>query len=277
VVVYDPALPSGSAHDLGVQHELRRALREDELRLHYQPQIDLLTGETAGVEALVRWQHPERGLLPPGEFLPAIEKSQVMPDLTEWVLRQAVADCTAWSAAGCDWTVSVNVSARDLEREDFATTVADLLASAALAPERLHLEVTETALATDSTATERSLAALTAVGVSTGLDDFGVGFASLSHLRSLSLGEVKVDRAFVAGAGQHAEDAAVVRALVDLAHGLGLRVCAEGVETPDIARWLADLGCDRAQGYLWSRPVPWPDLLEPTLLSRTAPFSEVKM
>ncbi|MGY1608829.1 putative bifunctional diguanylate cyclase/phosphodiesterase [Geodermatophilus sp. SYSU D00700] len=260
VVVFDPRATAPSPYSPVLQHDVRRALEDGDLRLHYQPQVDLASGRTAGVEALLRWQHPERGLIGPGGFLPALEQSGVMGALTEWVLRQALADCAAWSAAGEDWTVSVNVSVRNLETPGFAATVARLAAEAGVPPARLHLEVTETALPADLATASACLAELAAHGFGAALDDFGVGFASLSHLRSLALTEVKVDRAFVTGVDVSAEDAAVVRSLVELAHGLGLSVCAEGVETPEVAAWLRAVGCDRAQGWLFSRPRPWPEL-----------------
>jgi diguanylate cyclase (GGDEF)-like protein len=260
VVVYDREVTASPSHHPGVQHDLRRALEQDELRLHYQPQVDLRTGRTSGVEALLRWQHPRRGLLGPADFLPAVERSGVIGALTEWVLARALADCADWTAAGCDWTVSVNVSARNLEHPEFAATVARLAREAGVRPSRLVVEVTETALPTDPAVAAASLAALAGLGFGTALDDFGVGYASLSHLRSLALTEVKVDRAFVAGVATHAEDAAVVRSLVGLARGLGLTVVAEGVQTPDVAEWLRAVGCDRAQGHLFSRPLPWPAL-----------------
>ncbi|SHF59320.1 putative bifunctional diguanylate cyclase/phosphodiesterase [Geodermatophilus nigrescens] len=260
VVVFDPRAAAPTAHSPSLQHDVRRALEDGDLRLHYQPQVDLASGRTVGVEALLRWQHPVRGLIGPGDFLPALEQSGVMGALTGWVLRRALADCAAWTAAGEDWTVSVNVSVRNLETPGFAATVARLAAEAGVAPSRLHLEVTETALPADLAAAAACLAELTAAGFGAALDDFGVGFASLSHLRSLTLTEVKADRAFVTGVDVSAEDAAVVRALVELAHGLGLSVCAEGVETPEVAAWLRAVGCDRAQGWLFSRPRPWPEL-----------------
>ncbi|MBM7806921.1 diguanylate cyclase (GGDEF)-like protein [Geodermatophilus bullaregiensis] len=261
VVVYDRRATAPPPHSPALQHDVRRALEDGDLRLHYQPQVDLASGRTTGVEALLRWQHPQRGLVGPGEFLPALEQSGVMGALTEWVLTQALADCAAWTAAGEDWTVSVNVSVRNLEQPGFADTVVRLAAAAGVPPSRLHLEVTETALPADLAAASACLAELAAHGFGAALDDFGVGFASLSHLRSLALTEVKVDRAFVTGAAAHAEDAAVVRSLVELAHGLGLSVCAEGVETPEVADWLRSVGCDRAQGWHFSRPHRWPDLV----------------
>ncbi|PRY44348.1 diguanylate cyclase (GGDEF)-like protein [Geodermatophilus tzadiensis] len=271
VVVFDRRSTVPSAHSPALQLEARRALEDGDLRLHYQPQVDLATGRTVGVEALLRWQHPQRGLLGPGEFLPALEQSGVMGALTEWVLRRALADCAAWTAAGEDWTVSVNVSVRNLEAPGFAATVARLAAAAGVPPARLHLEVTETALPADLAAASACLAELAAHGFGAALDDFGVGFASLSHLRSLALTEVKVDRAFVTGVDTHAEDAAVVRSLVELAHGLGLSVCAEGVETPEVADWLRSVGCDRAQGWHFSRPLPWPELTRAAALVPALP------
>jgi diguanylate cyclase (GGDEF)-like protein len=261
VVVYDRRSTAPSPHSPALQHDVRRALEDGDLRLHYQPQVDLASGRTTGVEALLRWQHPQRGLIGPGEFLPALEQSGVIGALTEWVLTRALADCAAWTAAGEDWTVSVNVPVRNLEQPGFADTVARLAAAAGVAPSRLHLEVTETALPADLATASACLTELAAHGFGAALDDFGVGFASLSHLRSLALTEVKVDRVFVTGAAAHAEDAAVVRSLVELAHGLGLSVCAEGVETREVADWLRAVGCDRAQGWFFSRPHPWPDLV----------------
>jgi diguanylate cyclase len=183
-----------------------------------------------------------------------------MGPLTEWVLARAAADCAAWTAADRDWTVAVNVSARNLNEQDFAGTVAGLARQAGLRPAQLQIEVTETALPVDPDAAAATLAALAAYGFGTALDDFGVGYASLSHLRSLQLTEVKIDRAFVAGVAEAGEDREVVAALIQLAHGLGLTVCAEGVDTAEAADWLREVGCDRAQGYFFSRPLPWTDL-----------------
>jgi EAL domain-containing protein (putative c-di-GMP-specific phosphodiesterase class I) len=260
VVLFDPALASSPSQHLNIQHDVRQALETGQMRLLYQPKVEMRTGRTSGVEALLRWQHPTRGLLLPGEFLPAVEGSGVIAPLTEWVLRQALADAAAWSRIGHDWVVAVNVSARNLDQPDFAETVVRLAAEAGVPPARLQIEVTETALPVDLGGAARTLAALAAAGFGTALDDFGVGYASLSHLRSLELTEVKIDRTFVAGIGVTPEDGEVVRSLIQLAHGLGLSVCAEGVETPATAGWLREAGCDRAQGHLFSRAVPWQSL-----------------
>ncbi len=260
VVVYDPELATSPTGGLNLQTELRRALEQDELVLHYQPVIDLASGATTRLEALVRWQHPERGLVPPAAFLPTIEQSGLIEPFTRWVLERALRDCATWTGAGAPWDLSVNVSARNLH-DGLATAVIDQLAAAGVDRGRLLLEVTETALAVDASAAARVLEQLDAAGVRTALDDFGVGYASLSHLRSLALHEVKIDRAFVAEVETSTADREVVSSLVTMAHGLGLTVTAEGVETERAARWLRDLGCDSAQGYWYSRPTPWPDLL----------------
>ena len=274
VVVYDAARSTEPTHHLSIQHDIRRAIEQDELRLVYQPQIELATGRVVSVEALLRWQHPERGLISPCEFLPAVEQSASVGALTDWVLRRALADCATWTAEGHPWHVAVNVSARNLEQEGFAASVAALATAAGVAPAQLQLEVTETALPADLAAASRTLAELRAHGFGIALDDFGVGYASLSHLRDLPLTEVKIDRAFVAGVDANPEDREVVRSLVRLAKGLGLVVCAEGVETAESAAWLTDVGSDRAQGYHFSRPVPWQTLAARTVHSST-PIPEV--
>ncbi|WP_207218999.1 putative bifunctional diguanylate cyclase/phosphodiesterase [Pengzhenrongella frigida] len=260
VVVYEPTTARPAAHGLVLQRELHDALERDELVLHYQPKIDLATGRTGCVEALVRWQHPVRGLLPPAEFLPVAERSELIDALTSWVLRRALADYAAWTAAGHDWTVAVNVSARNLASLDFADLVAQILDESGVRPERLQIEVTETALTFDTEIAEGVVNALAAQGISIAIDDFGVGYTSLSQLRTLTVAELKIDREFVLGLTDNEHDRAIVRSVIDLGHNLGCRVTAEGVETQQIADWLVAAGCDLAQGYLWLRPAPWPEV-----------------
>jgi diguanylate cyclase len=268
VVLYDRALPTTPTNHLTIQHDIRRAIEADELLLEYQPQVDLTTGATVGVEALVRWEHPELGRLGPAEFLPAVEQSAAISSLTEWVLRRALADCSAWTAQGRGWRVAVNISARNLEQDDFAGSVVELATAAGVPPALLRLEMTETALPADLATVSRTLAELRAHGFGIALDDFGVGYASLSHLRTLDLTAVKIDRAFVSGVDSNDEDREVVRSLVQLAHGLGLSVCAEGVETSASAEWLHAVGCDLAQGYHFSRPRPWTVLTADSALTQ---------
>jgi diguanylate cyclase (GGDEF)-like protein len=262
VVIYDASeVAPSSSQSLLMQGELRHALARDELVLHYQPKIALDTGRTYGVEALLRWQHPERGLLAPGEFLPAIERSGLIEPLTAWVLARALEDRQGWLAAGADWPVSVNISARNLESPEFAELVISQLAEAGMAPGDLWLEVTETALAADANVAARVLGTLTDHGVKVSIDDFGMGYSCLAQLRSLAVDEIKVDRTFVSGLDHSAEDRSIVRSIVDLGHGLGCIVTAEGVETPAADAWLRAAWCDAAQGYRYARPAPWTELL----------------
>lgn len=257
VIVYQPGTPQPATHALVMQGELRAALERDELVLYYQPKLELATGRVGGVEALVRWQHPERGLLPPSEFLPVAERSELIEPLTEWVLRRALADYTAWTAAGFDWTVAVNISARNLGSLTFADRVRQILIETGVRPDRLHVEVTETALAFDTGLARDVFGALARQGIPMSIDDFGIGYTSLSQLRTLKVAEVKIDQTFVAGLPGNEQDRAIVRSVIDLGHNLGCVVTAEGVEYQDVADWLLDAGCDYGQGYLWLRPRPW--------------------
>lgn len=260
VVAYEAATPRQATCTLAMQRELQNALERDELMLYYQPKIDLATGRADCVEALVRWQHPDRGLLLPADFLAVAERSDLIDSLTVWVLKRAISDHEAWTAAGQDWTVAVNVSARNLTSLQFADTVARILAAAGMQPDRLQIEVTETALAFDTEVAGQVVNALSAQGIAIAIDDFGVGYTSLSQLRTLKVSEVKIDREFVKGLPDNEQDQAIVRSVVDLGHNLGCRVTAEGVESQDVARWLVEAGCDHAQGYLWLRPAPWRDV-----------------
>jgi len=261
VVVYEPGTPEHATHVLVMQEELRQALARDELVLHYQPKIELGTGRVSCVEALVRWQHPERGLLLPAEFLSVAEQySELIEPLTSWVLRRALTDYRAWTAAGHDWTVAVNVSPRNLASLKFADTVGQILQESCVRPDRLHLEVTETALALDTELARRVIGALAAQGISISIDDFGTGFAGLSHLHTIQVSEVKIDRTVLTDLPGSERDRAFVRSVIDIGHSLGCRVTAEGVESQDVADALADAGCDHAQGYLWLRPCPWTEV-----------------
>jgi diguanylate cyclase (GGDEF)-like protein len=262
VVVYEATSSRPAMDALVLQRELRQALDRDELVLHYQPKLDLSTGRTTCVEALVRWQHPERGLLPPSEFLPVAERSQLIEPLTTWVLQRALDDYADWTAAGHDWTVAVNVSARNLSSLDFAGSVRRLLDEADVRPERLLLEVTETAIAYDTAVATEVVGALSRHGITLSVDDFGTGFTVLSQLRTLDVAEIKIDRVFITGLVHNDQDRAIVQTVIDLGHQLGCAVTAEGVETQAVAEWLAAAGCDHAQGFLWQRPVPWTDVID---------------
>jgi len=260
VVRYERAQDRYDAANLGLVAELRRAIDDGDLVLHYQPKVGLADGRVEAVEALVRWQHPVHGTLAPGRFLPLAEQTDLIEPLTDWVLRSALADM-ATAGLPADLGVAVNVSARSLSRPDFAARVLDLLDATAFPPERLSLEITETALLADPPRAAGMLCALAGRGVQISIDDFGQGHTSLGYLSALPVHELKIDRAFVGDMLTDPSHAAIVRSIVDLGHNLSFRVVGEGVETPDTMACLRRTGCDVAQGYLIARPMPLPQLV----------------
>ena len=247
----------GSAR-LVLLEQLRAALRDGELRVHYQPRMHLASGTISGVEALVRWQHPTRGLLQPAEFIDAAEESGVIRDLGAWVLTEAVEQAVRWDARNgpSGLQVAVNLSARQLADPDLVTRVAGVLARAGLPSSRLVLEITETALMSDPEGALTTLQQLRALGVLLAVDDFGTGYSSFTYLKQFPVDELKIDRSFVTGMTTDAGDRAIVASCVHLAHAMGLVAVAEGVESPGERDALLALGCDQAQGYFFSRPVP---------------------
>jgi len=249
---YDPA-------NLALITELRRAIEADELVLHYQPKARFASGQFDAVEALVRWHHPVHGLLTPDKFLPLAEPTELIDGLTDWVLTRALTDVRDLHSLR-DVDIAVNVSARNFSRPDFADRVLRILQNVGVSPDRLTIEITETALLADPVRAATALSQLDAFGVQVSLDDFGTGQTSLQYLTSLPIDELKIDMSFVTDMLENASHAAIVRAIIDLGHNLGLRVVAEGIETRDVFRALHDSGCDVAQGYLLSRPMPVGDL-----------------
>jgi diguanylate cyclase (GGDEF)-like protein len=260
VFAYVAAADQHSAFRLAMLGELRRALDRDELVLHFQPKIDVQTGDLIGAEALVRWQHPQRGLVFPDQFIPLAEQTGLIKALTRHVLCLALAQARAWSDAGRPTPVSVNLSARNLMDEHLPNVVADLLATYRVAPELLELEVTESALMTEPMRAQDVLKRLSLLGLRISIDDFGVGYTSLSQLKTLPVSELKIDRSFVTSMAQDSSNALIVQSVVDLGHNLGLSIVAEGVETAEVLDELSALGCDIAQGYLVGRPMPAVDL-----------------
>jgi PAS domain S-box-containing protein len=239
-----------------LEARLAGAIREQRLDLHFQPVVSLPSGRPTGAEALARWHDEELGQVPPDQFIAVAESTGLVHELGRWVLREACSEAVRWARDDDGPTVSVNVSAVQLVRPDLIDAVAEALDSSKLAPQRLTLEITETAAVLDLEVTSARLAKLRDLGVRVSLDDFGTGFSSITLLRGLPLDQVKIDRSFVAGLHESAEDAVVVRLAVDAAHLLGYTVCAEGVETVDQVRQLVTLGCDAAQGWYFGRPVP---------------------
>ncbi len=260
VEVYHPESDRHTLDRLGLLGDLRRALDEDELVVHYQPLADPHDGTIVGAEALVRWQHPQRGLLGPHWFLPLVEQTGLMHPLTVFVLRAALRQCRAWRDAGLELSVSVNLAVPNLIDSELPAVVERMLFDERVEPGWLCLEVTESSVMADPDRALEVLGALHALGVRLSVDDFGTGYSSLAYLKHLPVDEVKVDRSFVMCMQENPADKAIVGSTVALAHELGLEVVGEGVETDEALASLADMGCDRYQGYLLSRPVPAPEL-----------------
>ena len=252
VTLFDEVTRVRALSRLHMETALRAAIERDELRVHFQPEVAVATGAIVGVEALVRWEHPERGLLAPGEFIPLAEETGLIMPVGEWVLREACRRAQGWDGL----LLRVNVSARQLTRGDLPAVVAEALEATGLDPARLCLEITESVLVDDPEASARTLAEIEALGVAIAVDDFGTGYSSLEQLRRFPVDCVKIDRSFVRGIGESAEDAAIVAAVIELGHVLGLTVTAEGVETAAQHDRLRELGCDDAQGFLFGRPEP---------------------
>jgi len=253
---YSGADDSDGAARLQTVEEFRTAIESDQLVLHYQPKIDLATGEVHGVEALVRWDHPTRGLLYPDAFLELIEESGLMRAMTKVVLELALEQVAVWQAHGQDLTVAVNLSASSLVDADLPEQVAWMLAARGVKPRALQLEITEEFLMADRERARAILTRLRHSGVQISIDDYGTGYSSLAYLRDLPIDELKLDRSFVFPMADDARAAALVSSTIALAHSLGLRMVAEGVETDVAYTELTRLGCDQAQGYFMSRPIP---------------------
>jgi len=241
---------------LALATDLRNAFDRDELWLAFQPQVDIATGRISGAEALIRWKHPQRGDVPPGVLLPIAERTGLMPQLTLWVLEAAVAQAAAWRRVGLDIHVAVNVSAIVLVDATLPDRIAETLTRHALTPDNLCVEVTEDAVMRDTSRAIAILERIKASGVEISVDDFGTGQSSLEQLKNVPADELKLDRSFVLGMVEDPQDAAIVGSVVGLGRALGLRVVAEGVETPQVWQRLAELGCDVAQGYGLARPMP---------------------
>ncbi|MCW6008627.1 EAL domain-containing protein [Micromonospora sp. CPCC 205371] len=265
VAVYSPESDHNSPERLNLLADLRRALESpdgDQIAMYYQPQIAIETGEVVGVEALLRWRHPVRGMVDPEELIRVAEQSAVMRLLTRRVVDDVVEQVAKWSAAGLHLRAALNVSVRDLHTGEIADQIADRLARYGLSPERLQLEITEGALMADPRRVLATIARLDQIGVAIALDDFGTGYSSMQHLRRLPLAEVKVDRSFVLGMATDTDDAAIVRSVIELAGALGLRVVAEGVEDERTWRLLHAAGCHVAQGWFYARPMPANELVD---------------
>lgn len=258
---YRPDLNSDALRRIGLGVALQRAIRSNELELHYQPQLDVVTGTVVGVEALVRWRHPESGLIPPDQFIALAEDLGLMVPMGDWVLQEACEDLKNWQQQGLDdFRLSVNLSAHQFNRESLLDHVLKWIDAAGLQPSDLEIELTESSVMRDPDATADVLRGLSDAGVHIAIDDFGTGYSSLSYLKRFPLDVLKIDRSFVRDATSDENDAAIVKTIIGLARHFNLRVVAEGVETPEHLDFLRANGCRLMQGYLIGRPVPASEL-----------------
>ena len=249
--------------------ELRQAIVADQLFLMYQPKIDLKTGSIAGVEVLTRWQHPKLGLIPPDEFIPVAERTGLIIPLTLWVLHQSLLQCRVWNDMGICTSIAVNLSMWNLEAQELPDQIAGLIKSVDMPPDRLELEITESAIMGDPLKTTRTLILIRDLGVRFTIDDFGTGYSSLAHLRKLPVTGMKIDKSFVQNMESDRDNAVIVRSIIDLGHNLSLKVTAEGVETQEAKDMLVGFKCDEAQGYYYSHPIPAREIIR--LLKESRP------
>jgi diguanylate cyclase (GGDEF)-like protein len=238
-----------------MQTETRRALERGEFRVYYQPKVELATGRICGFEALLRWQHPEKGLVPPAEFIPVLEETGLIVPAGEWVMRTACAQIKAWREAGLASTpIAVNLSARQFQQKDLEASICRVLRESAVAPPLLQFELTESLLMADPEGAARTLLGLKELGVRLSVDDFGTGYSSLAYLKRFAVNELKIDRVFIRDIVADPDDAAITLAIINLAHSLDLEVVAEGVETEAQVNFLRSHGCDQMQGFYFAAP-----------------------
>ena len=254
-MIYDPARDPNSVNRLALVSDFHAALEQDELCLYYQPKVDVKSGRVIGAEALLRWQHPVHGFIPPDELIPLAEQTGLIKELTHWVLNSAMRECAGWLRAGLELHVAVNLSMWDLQDPRLAEHVEQRLAEYGLGPEHLVLEITESAMMADPEHAIDTMNRLAGMGIQLAVDDFGTGFSSLSYLKKLPIHELKIDKSFVMDMCRNDHDAVLVRSTIDLSHNLGLSVVAEGVEDQEIWDLLEILRCDKLQGYYISRPM----------------------
>jgi diguanylate cyclase (GGDEF)-like protein len=267
--IYTAEQNQHSKHRLGVLSGIRHALVQDEIVVHYQPIVDLDQGTVRGAEGLVRWQHPEHGLIPPGAFVQTVEQTGLIGPLTRHVLERSIAECAAWRKDGREMSVAVNLSVRNLLDRDLPMEIERLLYAYGLPPEALQLEITESMIMSDPDRALSTVTRLSGLGARLSVDDFGTGYSSLANLRKMPINELKIDRSFVSPMLHNESDLIIVRSTINLGHDLGLNVIAEGVEDSPTLEQLAVLGCDLAQGYHVSKPMP-PDAFN-DWLAETAP------
>jgi diguanylate cyclase (GGDEF)-like protein len=278
---YDEELHRASLENLKLENDLRHALATESLELHYQPKVDLGTGRVTSVEALVRWRHPEIGMIPPGEFIPLAEGNGLIVPIGYWVLMTACRQISAWQAAGREnISVAVNLSALQFRQHDLLEQILQIIRETGICPHQLELEITESTIMDDLDAAASTMRALHCSGISISIDDFGTGYSSLNHLKRFPINNVKIDRSFVRDITTDSDDAAIVGAIVSMAHNMELKVIAEGVETEEQLEFLRKLHCDEIQGFLFSPPVPHQEaseLLDLNIAARLQPSCHERM
>jgi EAL domain-containing protein (putative c-di-GMP-specific phosphodiesterase class I) len=253
---YERGMEAEIAKRLKLEQELRKAIDSDQLVLHYQPQIDFKTGDLLGAEALVRWEHPLKGLVSPDDFIPLAEESGLINQLTDWVLKNVAVQTKRWLDEGYSLRLAVNLSVKDLMQEDFHTKLEDLIKRSDLPPDVLELEITESTLMDHPELMIKELNKIKKMGITVAVDDFGSGYSSLNYLKKLPVDVLKIDRSFISDIESDPNDSAIVAGIIALAKNLGMSTVAEGVETEAQRKILEQLGCDTFQGYLVSKPVP---------------------
>ena len=253
---------SRTPDQLALTVEMRRAMERDEFELYYQPKLHLTSGLMTRAEVLIRWNHPNRGLLPPGAFIPVAERTGLIKPMTDWIIDRMLQQCREWHNAGAPVHVAVNISAKSLQDQTLPVKIQAALDKWKMDPRFVKVEITESSIMADPAHALAITSMLQSMGVRLSLDDFGTGYSSLSNLRQLPVDELKIDKSFVMGMSASDADATIVRTMVDLAHSLGKQVCAEGVEDEETFRRLGDMGCDLAQGYWISKPNPAAEFLE---------------
>ncbi len=270
---YNFAMTNNAQKELKLESEIRRSLRKEDFVLHFQPRIDISRNKIVGVEALLRWQHPVRGLLAPATFIHVAEESGLIVPLGYWIIHSACKQLNELSSKGHDHVhIAVNVAFKQFQDKNFVSTVANIIKKHGISPGRLEFELTETTMMIEGSAVDQSLRELSDLGIAISLDDFGTGYSSFAHIQRLPISALKIDRSFVSNVQSNVDDATIVIAIINLAHSLNMKVIAEGAETSGQVAFLREHQCDQVQGYFFSRPVSYDDLLVLLELERERGF-----
>lgn len=274
--LYTRDMTDAAQKELKLESEIRRSLRKEDFVLHFQPRIDISGNRIVGVEALVRWQHPVRGLLHPGDFIRVAEESGLIVPLGYWIIHAACKYLNELSAKGYDHIqIAVNVAFKQFQDSNFVRTVANIIRKHDIAPGRLEFELTETTMMIEGSAVDQSLRQLSELGIAISLDDFGTGYSSFAHIQRLPISALKIDRSFVSNVQRNPDDATIVKAMINLAHSLNMEVIAEGAETIEQVNFLREHECDQVQGYFFSRPISYDDFIVLLALERERGFESV--